>query len=280
VVKKLKDITVHFTLGVVSYLNGLPLYRTLEVDHPEQFTCIIKPPSQLVPMLHAGEVDTAQIPIVGYLRGVGEALVPECAIACDGAVRSVKLFSRVPLGQVKRVAVDVSSNTSVALLRIVLADRYGLKPEFTDHKPSLEEMLAQNDAALIIGDSCLEQEPMNVAVTLDLGAEWKALTGLPFVFAAWVTRRGLPNAAELASALIEAKREGLKRIDWIAQTARDGTALSVDEIKRYLTENVVFDFTPRHLQGLREFARRCRNHGLVEGEREIEFVEVRGSKGK
>ncbi|MCS6862813.1 MAG: menaquinone biosynthesis protein [Abditibacteriales bacterium] len=271
---------MHFTLGVVSYLNGLPLYRTLQVDHPEQFTCVVKPPSQLVPLLEAGAVDAAQIPIVGYLRGVGEALVPDCAIACDGAVRSVKLFARVPLRQIKRVAVDASSNTSVALLRIVLADRYGLEPEFVAHTPSLDEMLAQHDAALLIGDACMEQEPSNVAEALDLGAEWKALTGLPFVFAAWVTRRGLENATALASALIAAKREGLRRLDWIARTALDGTTLPVEEIKRYLMENVTFDFTYRHLQGLREFARRCQRHGLVEEERAIEFVEVRGSKGK
>lgn len=263
---------MHFTLGVVSYLNALPLYRTLEVDHSDQFTCIHKPPSQLVPLLQAGEVDAALIPIVEYLRGVGECLVPDCAIASDGAVRSVKLFARAPLPQVRRVAVDTSSRTSVALLRIALADRYGLQPEFVDHKPSLREMLSQNDAALIIGDSCMEQEPSDVAVALDLGAEWKALTGLPFVYAAWVTRRGLQNASALAFALIEAKREGLKRIDWIAQDAQSRTMLPPAEVKRYLTENIVFDFTPRHLQGVREFARRCRDYRLVEEEREIKFV--------
>jgi len=187
-----------FTLGVVSYLNALPLYRTLEARGEVRIIRVV--PSKLAGLLEAGECDAAIMPVVDFLRGVGESIISDACIGTKlegaGNVRSVLLFHRVPLEKIGSVAVDTSSHSSVALTRIILADAHGVLPPFHEHAPNLAQMLRHHEAALLIGDAALEAKAaVEVSIDnpkahiLDLGAAWKELTGLPFVFAAWAARR-------------------------------------------------------------------------------------------
>lgn len=251
-------------LGVVPYLNALPLYHTLLASTQVQVVRAV--PSQLAPQLARGECDVALIPIVEHFRGVGEAVISDACIGSTMAVRSVLLFHRVPLQDVTSVAVDASSRTSVALLRIVLEDGYGITPAFAEQAPELSSMLEAHDAALLIGDNALEATPQaqqNGTLILDLGLAWKQITGLPFVYAAWVARRGLEPQAqeELATLLNRVRDEGTQHI---AEIARDAAAkVSAATIESYLREAIEYSLTPQHRAGMEQFKRRCVAKGLA-----------------
>jgi chorismate dehydratase len=258
-----------FTLGVVSYLNALPLYRTLETRGEVAVVRVV--PSQLAAMLESGRCDAAIMPVVDFLRGTGEAIIGDACIGTkntgDGAVRSVLLFHRAPLERLKSVAVDTSSHSSVALLRVLLADGYGVLPPFVPHAPNLAQMLQQHEAALIIGDAALEAtRGLDAGVqVLDLGVAWKKLTGLPFVFAAWIARHGLGEAAraELGRILSAARDEGMENLEAVVSQNPITTTLSKAEVAAYLREAIEPRLSPEHRAAIEEFRRRAEKYDLL-----------------
>jgi chorismate dehydratase len=248
------------TLGSVPYLNALPLYRTLETSGAARILRVV--PSQLEAHLRRGECAAALCPIVDHFRDPQSFLVSDACIGSDGAVRSVLIFSKVAPEKIQTLAADTSSHTSVALSRVLLADAYGVRPAFQNHAPNLETMLESCDAALIIGDPALEaaQTPPGVEI-LDLGAEWKKLTGLPFVFAAWLAReKTSENLDEILSA---ARDDGEKTLRQIVAQNPIPTRLSADQIEDYLRHAVTFHLDENHRAGMEEFRRRCAQHGLI-----------------
>lgn len=257
-----------FTLGAVSYLNALPLYHALEARGEVVVRRAV--PSKLAAMLESGQCDAAIMPVVDFLRGFGSQIISDACVGTkltgSGAVQSVLLFHTGPLEKVEKVAVDSSSHSSVALTRVLLADAYGVQPPFTEHAPSLPAMLAQHDAALIIGDAALEAARDYPAIpTLDLGAAWKAHTGLPFVFAAWIARRDLSESTsrELGQTLSAARDEGFGNLQKVVAENPIATTLAPTHIEKYLRDAVEFHFTPKHHAGLEEFRKRCEKHRLL-----------------
>lgn len=263
-----------FTLGVVSYLNALPLYRTLETRGEVKVIRVV--PSKLAAMLEKGECDAAIMPVVDFLRGTGESIISDACIGTkiegDGAVRSVLLFHRVPLEKIQSVAVDTSSHSSVALTRVLLADSYGVQPPFIEHAPNLAQMLQKHDAALLIGDAALEaKNAVEVSIDsprshiLDLGAAWKELTGLPFVFAAWIARRGLDEKAreELGRILSAARDEGYADIPRILAENPIESTIPTVQIEDYLRHAIGFHLSDSHRKAIEEFRVRCEKYGLI-----------------
>ena len=250
-------------LGVVPYLNALPLYHTLRNLPDVQIVAAV--PSQLAPMLDCGECDVALIPVVEHFRGVGDAIISQSCIGCTGNVRSVLLFHRMPIETVKSVALDTSSRSSVALTRVILSDLFGISPAYNNAAPDFQTMLRENDAALLIGDNALlavQNVPPDVRV-LDLGKAWQQLTGLPFVFAAWVSRRGLQESAELAALLDNARIAGVRQSDEIARIAAQTSRVPQDIIASYFREAIEYSMTAAHRLGLEEFRARCKKNGLL-----------------
>ena len=253
------------SLGVVPYLNALPLYRTLETGG--QARIIREVPARLGEHLKNRECTAALLPIVDHFRDPQSFLVSDACIGSNGAVRSVLLFSRVPLGDIISVAADTSSHTSVALLRVLLADIFGEKPPFSHQSPDLKMMLAMHDAALLIGDNALEAAqcvPDGVRVT-DLGELWKMATGLPFVFAAWVAREEVPDG--LGEILSTARDEGEAALPKIIAANPIPTLLCQPQIEDYLRHAVTFHLDKAHRAGMEEFRARCLRHGLVQVEK-------------
>lgn len=256
-----------FTLGIVPYLNALPLYRTLEISGAAQFIRAV--PAQLTSHLTAGECDVALIPIVDYFRGAGPQIVSDACIASSGAVRSVLMFSNVPVHEIRSVAADTSSHTSVTLLRVILADGYRVHPPFVEHEPDLRTMLTAHDAALLIGDKALEAAVLakreGISV-FDLGAAWSlAIAKKPFVYAAWVARSGLDTAAvaELSELLTAARDEGVLRLTAILRDNPVKTTLPREQVEDYLSHAIEYRLMPQHHAGMEEFRRRCQRHGLI-----------------
>src|SRR4051794_6187500 len=152
-------------------------------------------PSVCAAEIEEGSREVGLVPVSEIARQ-GLVIMAEVGIAAHSAVRSILLISRVPWPRVRSLAADSSSRTSVQLARVILREKFGVEPEIAEHTPSWREMLSRSDAALVIGDPALRIDPEKLPYEhLDLGAEWKNLTGLPMVFAAWAGKPGIRDGA-------------------------------------------------------------------------------------
>lgn len=238
-------------LGAVSYLNTKPLVYGLDA-YPDRFDVRFDVPAKCAELLHQGKVDLGLIPAIEYLRG-DYSMVPGVSIASNGDVATVAIFTRKPISQIGTLALDLSSRTSVALTRVLCAKRWGIAPKFTPAEPDLKAMLQKADAALVIGDPAFDIDPVKQHVTkIDLGAEWKALTGLPFVYAMWVGRPGAATPAQ-CRALQRAKDHGVANLPAIARQVSGGDLAVEQRVLSYLRDNLRFDLGPAEQAGLRKF---------------------------
>ena len=257
-------------IGAVSYLNARPLVVGLE-SRPDRFAVRYDLPSVCARLLHAGEIDLGLIPSIEYLRGDGLAIVPDCAVVSDGPVASVAVFTKVPIERVQSIALDTSSRTSVALTRVMAAKQFGIAPRMIDHGPDLPRMVERADAALLIGDPALfaDHEALGLE-KIDLGAAWKALTGLPFVYACWA---GPADAltGEDVEALQHARAEGAASPHAVAAAYYPddpGKALAGGD---YLRDNICFNLGERETAGLERFYALAVEVGAVEGARPLRW---------
>lgn len=219
-------------------------------------------PSVCADEVEQGIVHIGLVPVAEIARQGLETL-PGLGIACYGAVRSILLFSRVPLKQVRTLSADLSSRTSVELARVILRERYGAEPEITSTEPLLEKMLANSDAALIIGDPALRTAPDELPFKcVDLGAEWLALTGLPMVFAAWAGKPGLP--VQILKQITRASYEfGRARIDRIVEHESAPRGISAVLADRYLRRHIRFELGTEEHEGLQSFLRLANLKGVA-----------------
>jgi chorismate dehydratase len=256
-------------LGAVSYLNTKPLVHGLEA-RPDLFAVRFDVPAQCAALLHEGRIDLGLIPAIEYLRGEYR-IVPGVAIASDGPVASVALFSRVPVARIETIAIDISSRTSVALTRILCAQRWHIAPKFTPAEPDLRAMLSRADAALIIGDPALTIDTKKHGLLkIDLGSEWREFTGLPFVYAMWSGRDEACQPEHVAE-LNEARRRGTAAIPEIATVHGGEDPARVQLIAKYLGDNLKYGLSEREIAGLRRFHELAAGQGLVPGMRELRF---------
>ena len=248
-------------LGAVSYLNTKPLVYGLEA-HPDQFDVRFDVPSKCAALLHAGQVDLGLIPAIDYLHG-DYRIVPDVSIASEGEVATVAVFTRKPIAQVKTIALDRSSKTSVALTRVLCAKHWRIAPTFTPAEPDLDVMLRRADAALVIGDPAFDIDPEARGVgKIDLGAEWNAMTGLPFVYAMWVGRPGAATAAH-CRALRAARDRGVAHLPEIARAVGGGNADLERRSLVYLRDHLSYDLGPAEAEGLRLFHRLAAEVGVA-----------------
>lgn len=253
-------------IGAVPYLNALPLVVPLEREPPLPLEIRWGVPSELARWLETGEVDVAIVSSIAWLGHEGWGCVPNIAIACRGPVESVKVFSRVPPSEIDTLALDASSLTSAVLAQILLRERYGIAPQVKVCPPDLPAMLAQADAALLIGDPGLASNGLrtNGAIRweMDLGEEWFRWTGLPFVFAVWAYRQD-GFRSEWAAALQWAKERGLRTLpSWLPQEAQ-ARHLPLGFCETYLLRALRYDLGEEEWEGLRLFRQLAQRHGFL-----------------
>jgi chorismate dehydratase len=257
-------------IGAVSYLNARPLVVGLE-SRPDRFAVRYDLPSTCARLLHAHEIDLGLIPSIEYLRGEGFAIVPDCAVASDGPVDSVAIFTKVPMDRVRSIALDLSSRTSVALTRVMTAKYYGIAPDFLDEGPDLEVMTRRADAALLIGDPALFADYRRLGLEkIDLGQAWKQFTGLPFVYAFWTGPAGALTSDDVA-ALQHARAEGAARPHLVAQAFFPDDAGRAAIGERYLRENIRFRLGDSEKAGLERFFQLAAEVGVVPGTRPLRW---------
>lgn len=237
---------------MVSYLNTVPLvWGMLHGEQRGLFDLSFAIPAECADRLASGLADIGIVPAVELNRQKLD-IIRGAGIACHGLVRSILLISKVPFEQIRKLAADSTSRTSVALSRVILARKYGVEPEVRSHAPHLPSMLENADAALLIGDSALVLEPSELPFhVLDLGAEWTQMTGLPMVFAVWAARGGFPT--QDPKPFLDSMRYGLAHIDDIARSEHAKVGVSEELARAYLKENIVFDLGDREYAGLAKF---------------------------
>ena len=256
-------------IGAVGYLNARPLTWALDRD-PARWTIRYDLPAVCAALLQAGQVDLGLTPSIEYLHAPDYRFVPGIAIGSRGAVTSVALYSTRPMADVRTIALDTSSRTSVALTRVLCHDWFRIAPEFVPQGPSLEAMTATHDAALLIGDPALEADAAALGLLkIDLGETWLEMTGLPFVYAAWTGRAGAVTAADVR-ALQAARDEGLANLDAIAAEYAQNDSIRTAKAAAYLRDNVRYGLGADETAGLQLFLDRAAALGLGP-QRKVEF---------
>ena len=258
-------------IGAVSYLNTRPLVCGLAELAP-QHELVFDLPSRLADDLAAGRLDVALIPSVEFFQNPGYRIVSDACIACRGPVRSVKLFSRVPLEAIRTLALDEGSRTSVALVRILLRERFGLSPQLLPFPIAAAPEAIDADALLMIGDRAMHPPRGRFVAEWDVGDVWCRWSELPFVFAMWVRGVGVPPAAkgsgfrvqgseeefaEFAAVLSQARDLGVANLEEIAAREHAAVGLSNDDCLTYLRDHLHFYLGPREMAGLKLFHQRA-----------------------
>jgi chorismate dehydratase len=266
-------------VGRIPYVNCYPVYGAIDRGIVElDAELVTGVPTELNRRMADGELDVSVVSAVEYARASDRyLLLPGLAISCDGPVQSVLLCSKKPAGELggRTIIVSGSSMTSAALLELLFAEVWHVRPRFIpgDSEVVVIDSLAAepHDARLVIGDTALLLTSSSDSGTLpsyphvyDLGAEWKRWTGLPFVFAVWVAQRSVPAHKSLGvhAALITARDWGLAHLDDLAEEAATRTGVAVTRCHDYLS-GLDYGLSYPHLAGLTEFFRRLVERGRV-----------------
>jgi chorismate dehydratase len=248
-------------LGAVNYLNARPLVYGLELRN-DLFSLRFDVPSTCAALLHEGSIDVGMIPSIEYLRGRDYRIAPGIGIISEGPVASVALFTTTRVEQIKTIAADTSSRTSQALLRILCIEHFGIDPEFQPMAPEPERMLRRCDAALLIGDPALFLDYQRLGVQkVDLGEEWTAMTGLPFVWAFWAGRGDVLSPTATA-ALAAARDAGVAASDAIAAAYCGAERAALGQT--YLRDNIRYTLGQREQAGLLAYYDFAERHGIVD----------------
>ncbi|MDQ2985688.1 MAG: menaquinone biosynthesis protein [Armatimonadota bacterium] len=247
-------------LGCVPFLNAKPLVAWFADGDEIDADVIFADPALLGPMVDRGEVDAAIASSFFAIADPSLKVAAGVSISSRGPVESVKLLSKGPFNEIETLALDQASMTSNHLGLIILAEEFGVRPTTERRSAHLGEMLAEFDAAILIGDAGMSAEGAGLH-RLDLGAAWHSLTGMPFVWAVWVGRDGL--TADLAAKLRAAKEFGMRNLETIADEAAHDLRWPYDLCLRYLTQSIDFDLGEEHLAGLELFGKKCVEMGFV-----------------
>jgi chorismate dehydratase len=276
-------------ISIVRYLNAAPLaWGILEGQQSGDFQPVLSTPAECADQLANGSVDIGLIPSIEFQRIKGSKIIPGPVVASRHRVRSVLLISNKPLWEVKTVACDSGSRTSVALAQILLNEIYHVKPELRTQAPDLVQMLGQCDAAVVIGDTALkfmeENEQPNAEkqksflklspeplLVFDLVERWKTLTGLPFVFAFWAARPGFQDGN--VTELLKASRDfGVANTTVIAERYSETLSMKKEYLQEYLDHNVHYFMDEASSEGLRMFYEKAARIGAIKAVRSLEFL--------
>lgn len=282
-------IEAMFTVGCVPYANAIPLVAMFErLGDRSPVRVVYDVPSRLPERLDSGECDAILVSSVDALRVPGRRMADYVCIGSDGPVKSVRLFSNVPANHIETLALDASSLTSNRLAQIILNDWVGIKPRTITMAPNLDEMLAEADACVLIGDIGMLTERPQLQV-LDLGEEWRKLTGMPFVWAGWIGNERLtPELAMLLSTAASVTHAGkdprpswldrfilrrwfaemdtltATRFEQLLDFAVERSGWDREMLRDYYKHTIVYELTQNMLGGMKEFQRRLIDNGFTD----------------
>lgn len=286
-------------ISIVEYLNTAPLAWGF-TDGPlrGRYDLSFTVPSLCAEALRRGEVDVAIIPSIEYQRMDGVVALPGMAVAAKGEVRSILVVAKKPIELARRLALDCCSRSSVALVRLLCAGLWRIEPEFIEADPNPAAMLAEADAALVIGDPalriavkmdilggkrpsgevCCTGDPSDLPVpglqmlfVYDVAQQWRDMTGRPCVLALWVGRREAMTP-EIVADFLASKEYGLAHVDEIAEGAALKLDLPAKALEQYLRENIDFSLDAENRAGLELYFEQCAKAGLTPYAKPLEFA--------
>ena len=260
-------------VGHIQFINCFPLfYGLIEKKFLLEIELVKGNPTDLNRMLADNILDMAPISSIAYARNYKEyVLMPDISISADGDVKSIFLFSKLPIEELhnKKIALTNISATSQALLRIIMARYYNISPDYFESAPELRAMLMEADAALLIGDDALRARYKNQdrLFIYDLGQEWKKFTGLPMVFAVWAIRREFAqNRREelkiIRDTFTDSIKFSLENIEHCAAKASQWEDFTADYLVDYFN-SLRFDFDRGKQEGLLQYYKEAKNQGLI-----------------
>jgi len=261
-----RDLGEPLRIGAVCYLNARPLTLALSRLIPEA-RLFFDVPSRLADGLAAGRLDVALVPSIEYARHPDYRIVSDACVACHGPVQSIRLYGRVAPEQVRSLALDEGSRTSAALARILLKEQLGIEPSVEPLPIGATPEQTRADAVMLIGDRGIRPADGPYAFVWDLGERWTRWTGLPMVFAMWLSPTG-GDPPGLDQALAAARDEGLRQLPEIARQEAPKLGISEGDCLAYLRDHLQFQLDDRARQGLQRFYELASRHGLAPEERE------------
>jgi chorismate dehydratase len=263
-------------LAASSYLNTAPLIWSFQHGNQRNIVQLVTDaaPSRCADLLAGGQVEAALVPIIEYQRIPEIRVVPNVCVGSHSAVRSVVLVSKYgDLNSVRRVALDTSSRTSQALVKIIFREFLNHEPDWESCGPDLQVMLENNDAALLIGDPAMKMPSQGLHV-FDLASLWRSLTDTGFVFAMWMARADAVEAIRKVD-FGGARDEGLEQIERIVAQYESQVPLSPEEIREYLTTNITFQVDESLEKGMELYFELAWKHGLIENNKQLQFLTLR-----
>ena len=264
-----------FRISIIEYLNAAPLnYGFKHGLGYEHFHLQFHVPSVCADRLRDGSVDAGIVSSIEYLRIPGLRIVPGLCIASPKRVRSVGILSKVPPEEIRSLALDTSSRSSVVLARILLKERYGATPSTEEMPPDLDAMLERHDAAVMIGDQFMRSRREGLLV-MDLAEEWHAWTGLPFVFALWLVREDapeLPLAGGVGPFFHRSLDLGMQHLPEIIDEAWRGIGWTKLELREYLTGNISYVLGEAERESLGLFFEKAVRHGFAPATKALRFL--------
>lgn len=251
-------------IALVEFLNAIPLYYALKkkiINNDMNF--ISAPPSICANLLRNNEVDIGNVPIVEYTKSNNYKLLPEACISSNGHVKSVIFILKKPIRDVKKVKLDANSNTSVALTKVLFKFKYGINVNYVYEGDA--------DCELIIGDKALKKLEKPYGKIIDLAAEWREMTSLPFVFATWITNKNISkNSVDL---FIKAKDWGKTHINEICRNfCKNSNLLSLEDCKSYLKNNISYDLNAEKIKSIKLFFDYAEKCGAINNSPELRFI--------
>lgn len=234
-------------VGAVSYLNTKPLIYGIEQGLMKNDIELINDyPSRIAGMLLNDEIDLGLVPVTIIPRLQYAQMITDYCIGCEGEIASVCIFSDLPLTDIKKILLDYQSQTSVALVRILLHEYWNLSPILQDTAKDFEEHIQGTTAGLVIGDRAFEQRKIS-PYAYDLGYAWTQYTGMPFIFAAWVSNKKLDD--DFIRAFNEANKAGLEKINEVVTK----NPYHLFDLKKYYTEHISYYLNDSKMKGLKLF---------------------------
>ena len=223
-----------YKVGSVSYLNARPLIYGFEKGMmKDEIDLLIDYPSAIAAQLISGQIDIGLVPVAVIPQLPEAHIIADYCIGCDGEVATVCLFSEVLLHEISSILLDYQSRTSVALLKLLLKEHWHISPELIDAKPGYENDIGGKVAGLVIGDLAFDMHRKS-AYSYDLGQAWKEMTGMPFVFAAWVSNKRVEE--HIAEQFNMANAFGLENLDEVISTIESADV----DMRKYFTENLSY----------------------------------------
>lgn len=258
--------------GCHNFLNSQPILLPLIEKKINGLEIVQDSPANLARMLREGMLSLSFVPSIEYARNSGYRLVNNISISSFGTVDTVLLISKKKMSDIKTVAADNRSLSSIVLLKILFMEKYNRLPAFSYKEPDCKKMLSSSDGALVIGDLSFLAAQDKETTKIDLSHEWFKITGKPFVHAVLCVGSGIQVEENIIKQILNSRDSGLSTIEQIGTKAAQKAGITPEKSIDYLKNKIIYTLGLKEQEGLKEFFSLAYKHGFIKARPELRFV--------